>query len=152
MKLHKIYTERGFTILEVMLSVMIIGIMALLAVPRILDTRRHVVYMTHQQIVADMRYARGLAIAKSESYAVRFSPDEGPYNKYEIVRVADDTIPVKSMQIPANKIVCGPAGGFGGALTFYRFGNASDTGAVILLSAEGRQESINVVRATGRVY
>jgi hypothetical protein len=125
--------------------------MALLAIPRILDTRRHVVYMTHRQITANMIYARGLAIAKSESYAVRFSPDEGPYNKYEIVRVDGDT-PVKSMQIPASKIVCGPAGEFSGTLTFHRFGNASDTGEVILLSAEGRQESINVISATGRVY
>jgi|GEM_PF-2110525 len=151
MKLHKIYTQRGFTLLEVMLSVMIIGIMALLAVPRILDTRRHVVYMTHQQITADMRYARGLAIAKSESYMVRFSPGGGPYNRYEIVQVDGDTS-VKSMQIPADKIVCTPTGWFGGALTFYRFGNADNNGPVILLSAEGRQEIINVVRATGRVY
>ena len=146
----RIHTQRGFTILEVMLSVMIIGIMALLAIPRILDTRRHVVYMTHQQIVADMRYARGLAIAKSGDYRVTFSPAEGPYTGYEILAANGDS--VKSMQIQAKKITCSPATGFTDTLTFHRFGNASDNGEVIVLSAEGHQESINVVRATGRVY
>ena len=115
----EIRDEYGFTIIESTLIFLIIGLMAVIALPRILSMDRNVVYASSRQVTADMRYARSLAITEVAEHFVLFSVDpldSSRYNKYEIFRgdggesVGDA---VKSMDIP-EKVVCSPAGGFDG--------------------------------------
>ena len=162
MRLHKIHTQRGFTILEVMLSVMIIGIMALLAIPRILDTDRRAAYITAHQIVADMRLARTNAVTNVEKYLVKFYPDGagwGPYTGYRIFRDGDETDvdkAVKSVKIPDQLTVNaapGSAGRWPPELVFTSLGSIEDgTNWVILhVTGGGHQVNIKSTYTTGKV-
>ena len=161
MKSIKIQTEHGFTILEVMLSVMIIGIMALLAIPRILDTDRRAAYITAHQIVADMRLARSMSIANADRYSVGFVLSEGRYVGYQIFRTQDkeedgdvDDV-IKSMMIP-DQLTFEPDevnGGWAPDLIFTFLGNIENagTGSIAHVTGGGHQVNIEATVATGKV-
>jgi prepilin-type N-terminal cleavage/methylation domain-containing protein len=140
--------EYGFTLLESMLAVLIIGLVALMAIPRIVNTDRHAVDAMVQQIMADMRYARGLAIATSLDHIVRFDTEGGAsYTKYDVLSPSGS---VKSMGI-MDKVICTPLGDFANDLTFNRLGSAAPADLILSLSTiDGTYtRNINVTGATG---
>jgi prepilin-type N-terminal cleavage/methylation domain-containing protein len=149
-KRHK---ERGFTLIESTLVIIIIGLLAIVAVPKILSTDKHEVRIAAHQITADMRYARGLAIANAKQYNVEFSKDGGAsYTKYEILLDGDDT-PVKSMEIP-EEVTCIPVGLLDDNISFTVLGSADNSGVMLLLTATASGNypwNINVVGATGMI-
>ena len=151
--------ERGFTLLETMLVIIVIGIVTIIAVPRILPTNRRVAEITAQQITADMRYARTLAITNSEDLVVKFYDSAGgtEYAEYRIFPVGDEGNPVKYGEIPEDKIDCVDFGGVTGALestplTFTALGRIEgvSNGEIIQVVGGGETFTISVVVATGR--
>ena len=145
-------SAKGFTLIESTLVVIVIGMIAVIAVPKMLSMDRHVVNATARQMTADMRYARNLAVSNMADYVVRFSTDGSDYTKYEIFRVGDAT-PVKSRDIPTDEVTCIAAGTFADNLTFTHLGNTVSTGPIISISEpEGFTRTISVISATGRVY
>ena len=156
------YSEHGFTLIESTLVVIVIGLLAIIAIPKIVSTDKHEVYIAARQIMADMRYARGLAIANAENYIVRFYPSgEGPtyYDRYAILLAADESV-VKAMEIP-EQVDCTIAdgGGVDWDISFTRLGSAEDAGGdpidgelMTLHKAGSHAQNINVISATGRVH
>ena len=148
------YSAKGFTLIESTLVVIVIGMIAVIAVPRILLMDKNIVHATVRQMTADMRYTRNLAVTNMENHIVKFSPAGGPYTKYEIFRASDMVNSVKSRDIPP-EVECTAAGGFDVAdeLTFTHLGSVNSAGQIILVSEpEGSSENVSVVRVTGRVY
>lgn len=155
----KIQSQRGFTILEVMLAVTIIGIMALLAVVRILDTDRRAAYITAHKLVADMRLTRANAIAKGKEHVVKFYPGgAGPYTGYRIFEdgkqgnVADA---IESVSIRDELTVVADPGNAAWVpeLMFTVLGNIGNagTGVIINVTGGGHQVNIEATVATGKV-
>ena len=147
--------EHGFTVIEGVLAIVVIGLLAIVVVPKILSTDKRAVYITAHQITADMRYARSLAIANFGDYVVKFNPggEPPPYTSYEIQDPDGGT--VKSMEIPA-EVTCNPGVGspFAGELTFTPLGSTTIASDVPILSLEagGHWQYISIVSATGRVW
>lgn len=67
-KEFKIKTMKGFTLVELVTTIVIVGIMAVVAVPRFFSTSAYQSQVFHDQIISSIRYARKLAIATSNHY------------------------------------------------------------------------------------
>lgn len=150
----KFHNEHGFTLIESTLVIVIIGLMAIIAVPKIISTDKHEVYIAGHQIVADMRYASGLAIANAENYTVTFAPDDGSsYTSYTIKDFGGTT--VKSVNI-LGTVTCDNAGFTGHVITFTPLGSAEvtdDDGIIISLHVDDNYtQQIEIILATGRVW
>ena len=81
--------QKGFTLIEVLLGVVVIAILAAIVVPRITKTdlyNRYLVYTTAHRIAADMRLTRRLAVTTGDVHRLRCSASggSGDYNEYVI--------------------------------------------------------------------
>ena len=137
--------EDGVTLVEVMMIVVIIGILTAISMPRIgKSLYEHSAHTTARRIVADMRYARRLAITAAKDHIVRFSPAGGPYTGYSVFQ---ESMQVgEARQIPERVTCTGTA-----EFTFQLLGNASSDGTVSL-NAGDSQYDVNIIAATGRAY
>ncbi|MFC1717350.1 Tfp pilus assembly protein FimT/FimU [Candidatus Poribacteria bacterium] len=153
----RLCNEHGFTLIESTLVVIVVGLIAIIAVPKLLSTDKREVYIAAHQITADMRHARGLAIANAatddDPYIVRFYPKGGGSSYYgSYVILAPDDSTVKSMEIP-DEVDCDIPTGVGNwDISFNGLGSASVGGDIMTLDKAGSYtQSINVISATGRI-
>ena len=146
----RLYNEHGFTLIESTLVVIVIGLLAIVAIPKLVPTDKHEVYITAHQITADMRYARGLAIANAENHKVKFYPDGSVYTSYAIRDSEGAT--VKSMDIPEQVDCTIDEIVVDGEISFTSLGSASPGGDdIISLQVGSHTNTISVVAATGRI-
>lgn len=149
----KISKESGFSMIEGMIAVLIIGVLAIIAVPRIVPTDKKLLYATARQITSDMRYARGLAVAKTQEHAVTFKLKDG-LTQYEVV-ISNSSGSIKTLDLPEivvlydpdNNIIASPL-----TIAFTLFGSSTSDGEVLKLKIGSYQYIINVVGTTGRVW
>ena len=84
-------SSKGFTLVEVIIVVAIIGITALLAVPMISSGADFQIRAAGNIIAADLEYAKSLAIANQEKYSIVFNASNETYvmQDSDAVAVAD---------------------------------------------------------------
>jgi type II secretion system protein H len=81
--------QKGFTLIEVLLVIVVMAILAVIVIPRISKTglyNRYIVYVTVHRIAADTRLARRLAVTTGDVHRLRCSAAGGSsdYNEYVI--------------------------------------------------------------------
>lgn len=64
--------DRGFTLIEVILVVVIISIAAMIAVPMLSDAANNQVRAAANRLAADLDYAKGLAVTHQKPFCVEF--------------------------------------------------------------------------------
>jgi prepilin-type N-terminal cleavage/methylation domain-containing protein len=74
----------GFTIIELLIVVVIIGIASLLAIPMISSGADFQIRAAANMIAADMEYAKSLAITNQDSYLIVFDADGDSYQMQDI--------------------------------------------------------------------
>jgi Tfp pilus assembly protein PilE len=141
--------SNGFTVIELIMIVAIIGVLCIMSIPRIGSFGKNQAHIAARRIVADMRYTRRLAITNAQDYTVEFSPSGGPYTEYCILKGAAQV--GETRQIPTG-VTCSGTEQF----TFESLGNALSDGTssdgMVSLVAGSDQYDVNVIAITGRAY
>lgn len=79
---------KGFTLIETMVIVAIIGVLAGLTIPSFAGyLQRQKVIGARNQLMADMQYARSIAIARRTTFRMEFQPDS-----YRIILPGPDDV------------------------------------------------------------
>jgi len=99
--------KSGFTLVEGLIVVMILGVMASVALPRLDIFGQKSAYITARQIVSDLRYTRTLAVTSgTRHYLQLLPPGDGPYYSYEIRKDAATTVKIGDTKLISDKVIC----------------------------------------------
>jgi len=143
--------KRAFTLIEVILVVLFLGIMAAIAIPRLsLSTlSKQKADCLAQKVVTDLRRTRRLAISDAADNTAGFRMNmtgSSPYTGYDIVDANSDET-VDSQTIDSSVSCTG-----GNEFRFGRQGNLlSGSATQLVISAGGKTFTIDVTSATGMV-
>lgn len=82
--------ERGFTLIEAVLIILLLAILAAVAIPRMVDVTTTKAAATSEKIKSDIRYAQELAMTRNQRYRIYFNtaPAQTP-DGYAVVNDAD---------------------------------------------------------------
>jgi general secretion pathway protein H len=167
-------TERGYTLIEVLIVVVVLGIAAALLVPSMGQTGVLRVQAAVRTVVADIAYAQSDALAYQQRRALVFDQDA---NKYTIYNVRGDApFPDEDILVDGTRengraevgfndprfggaVITGVSFDGGSILTFDEIGgpvktptgDSPSTGGYVEISGSGSVFRVNVEAYTGRV-
>lgn len=148
----------GFTMIEIVIVVVIIGIAALAAIPMMSSAASLQIRSAANMIAADMEYARSMAISRGQNYSVVFDKNTESYSIYKEGEVDPIFHPVKkgfryvinfSNDSRLNRVdITNVDFNTTQKVTFDCLGSPIDGGAVTL-QADGTTKTIRVEPVTG---
>lgn len=152
----KVKTRNGFTLPELLVVVLILGIIAAIASPRygaLLQQRQ--VRAAAQWVVADLKYARQYAKTKGKSQAVVFNQDTESYELTGLDNIdhpgTSFVVNLNQLAYPANIVSASFGdGGVTGTINFDHHGRP-DYGGTLIVEHSGEQLQIVVDALTGRI-
>jgi len=162
MKIMKHKSVLGFTILELMTTVVIIGIIAAIAVPYFDKSIKRIEFRSQtKDIVSNLRLARSMAITEKNPYGIYFDSDALTISVFkdlanissEIYDAGSDSL-IKVDTLPTDFIYLGTT--FSNSSILFRpNGSASATGNIGMASANYadnvyNSSNISVLAATGK--
>jgi len=147
----------GFTLAEIIVVVVIIGIAAAVIVPLVVDTGDMQATAAARMIAADLQYAQNQAITRQQDITVTFDAADNSY----VVSNASGTL-IHPITKKAYSVDFDTADGFGnlnvvsasfggtGSVTFDELGSPGSAGT-ITIQAGASVYTVSVTGATGRV-
>lgn len=95
-KLRRPGRNNGFTLIEIIMVVVILGIAAMIAVPMLSSAADMKVRAAANRLAADLDYAKGMAVTHQKGYAVVFDPANESYDirvePYGTVNIIDNPV------------------------------------------------------------
>lgn len=137
--------ERGFSLIELMLCVALIGILLKVALPRFNFSKQYVARASARRIVGDLRFARHLAIMNGTPYIVVFDPALSQYKLYKN-SVSGANQVTETRQLATSIILSGNS-----SFTFQNTGQVTQ-GTSLGVSSGGYTWTITVTPATGYIH
>ena len=135
--------ERGFTLIEVMIVIVIIGIMTGIAVPAFADWReRQSVRSATQSLMAHMKQARVLAIAENRTVSITFTSTSYTYDAGSCGQCSAQVISLAQF---ANSLTVSPTT----TRTFSSRGTVNSGTVTLTAGSTSRSVVLNVI---GRAY
>lgn len=148
-------TEKGFTLTELMITILIIGIIAALSLPgfvRFLGTWK--LMGDADQFAAAIRTARAAAVTKNISTVFSFDRDAGTFFYYED---ADGDGTLDDPEYCSATYRLEPGVVFAGhtlsnpTMTFGSMGNTRESGSITLRNSYNRTRTVRIFGGTGNV-
>ena len=128
--------SRGFTIIELMMVVVLIGILAVSVVPKFVDTSAISLVGAAAMVAADIRYTQELAMSTNSSKTIVFTTSNDYY-----------TVDSRNVDLPSKVSISS-----GTTFTFNSLGEpTTGGGSSVTLSAGAETKTITVENYTGRV-
>ncbi len=134
--------EKGFTTIELILVIVIAGVMAAIAIPRLNYVTPLDIYGTARQVKSDIRYAQELAMSKFVSATIDFDAEGTNYS------ITGAGIDIQS-ELPESSRVIFDADSTR-TFTFDSFGEPA-AGGTLTISYGDSSVDINVESVTGKV-
>jgi prepilin-type N-terminal cleavage/methylation domain-containing protein len=160
MKTDKIHSGRGFTIIELMVTVVIIGVVSAVAAPRFSKEVDRIKFRAQtKEFVSQLRSARSLAITEKIPHGVYFDHDNLVITIFEdISNPSDHTFDAGSDPVVSSDSLPPPfvylyATFANSAVVFQPNGSASESGAIYLLTSGDNNvnfSQVNVLASTGK--
>ena len=125
----------GFTLIELIMVIVLIGILAVSVVPKFIDTSAISLHGAAAMIAADIRYAQELAMGTNQPESITFTNGASSY----------DTVDGRTINLPSNVSIL-----TGATFDFNTLGEPT-AGGLVTISAGGPTKTINVESDTGNV-
>lgn len=147
----------GFTLVEILVVVVILGIAAAMVVPRIGGTGDQQVAAAARTLLCDLQYAQNEAIVSQQNVTITFDTVSGSYLLSNANGTLQHPVTKKPYQVCYSQtrgfekvLLAGVS--FSGAqtVTFDPLG-APSSGGQVFLTADGRTWRITVASVTGRI-
>lgn len=142
----------GFTFLDLVITVLIIGILSAVAAPKFADTlHRTRAEAAARRIKADLGFVRQTAISESATLSVSFTPAS---NDYSIPGLPDLNRPGQTYAValnspPYDATLVSATLGADSDVQFDRYGKP-DSGGLITVESGGYQQTVTVDPETGK--
>lgn len=161
-------TERGFTLTELTVMVVILGVLSWLAYPKMAAMDEVKLDAAARRIAADLRYAQGLAMSRRVIHGILFNPAQEKYTVFApnaATPITDPADRARTLVVDYTTrtefkgvLVQSAAFGTTPGVTFDYFGVPRDTAGVdltsqgvVVLTYQGNTDSILVAPQTGTV-
>jgi Tfp pilus assembly protein FimT len=151
---------QAFTLVEVMIMVIIVGIIAAIAIPMYTSAASVQLSAAANMIASDLEYAKSMAISTGKTYQVVFNTaaaTEGYSLKNSTgttianpVRVGQDYIISFASDGRLNKVDIASTT-FGGTISFDYLGTPSVNNGEVVLTAEGSTIKVKIESVTGYI-
>ena len=158
MKSRRMRCSRGFTLMEMMIVVVVIGIVAGLAVPSFLSYMPKLrVKAAAREIVSELRLARSKAVSERRPFGVAFNVGDNTLISFadtddppsQVYSVSDSLLRADTLDGDISLNSCTYANN---CVVFNSTGAASTSGDLQIVTADGSiLMSINILASTGRV-
>jgi len=135
--------EKGFTSIELIIVIVIAGIMAAVAIPKMNHFTEVDLYTTARQVKSDIRYAQQLAMSKYTNVTIAFTGSTGDY------AITGSGISTTPKFLPPNSRAT-----FNATYTFIFNSSGVPTtggGTAVVISSGGSSEQVVVSAVTGSV-
>ncbi|MEO6173484.1 MAG: type II secretion system protein [Arenimonas sp.] len=143
----------GFTLIELVVVMIIIGVLAVAAVPRLLDSRTFDSRGFNDQNLAALRYAHKAAIAQRRTVCVSFSASSVTFT---MASVAGSSTCNTNLVGPAGdspfQITASPGVTYTASPSNFAFNGAGQASLGQTLQVNGQTNSITVEQDTGYVH
>lgn len=145
-------SRNAFTLVELIIVVMLLGIMAAVAVPRLIDSiSYHRAEAAARRIKLDMEFARRRARMSSADRSIQFDPAG---ESYTITGAAHLDHPASAYEVrldedPYQAVIVSADFGGDAVLTFDGYGSADTAGSVVV-QAGPYQKTVTVDPETGK--
>ena len=107
-----VHMRRGFTLVEILMVVVILGIASAVIVPQIGTRSDLKARAAARMVVADLIYAQNMAIATQKMHYVKFDTANNRYAIYDVAPVLGTELPITQPVTKGNYVVqFGAAGG-----------------------------------------
>lgn len=138
------YTKRGFSTIELIMALVIAGIMAAVALPRLASVSQIDLYSAARQAKSDIRYAQELAMSKYRITTITFGSNLDTYT-------ITSSGPTLNRQLPQSSNAIFDAGSTL-VFIFNAYGEPTTGGdGILTISSGGLSEQIEVSNITGNV-
>jgi MSHA pilin protein MshC len=127
--------SRGFTLVELVMVVVLMGILAVSVVPKFVDTSAFSLAGGAAMAAADIRYTQELAMGTHSSKTIVFTTSNNFY-----------TVNSQTVNLPSRVTISS-----GATFTFNSLGEPTTGGGTVTLSAGAETKTITVESYTGRV-